>query len=63
MSKLSGAVFRLMVLLIVFLLFSGNELYAKKISRSSSPGSSSYSYDNDDDNGFDDDTEPGKPYI
>jgi curli biogenesis system outer membrane secretion channel CsgG len=59
MSKLSGAVFRLMVLLIVFLLFSGNELYAKKISRSSSPGSSSYSYDNDDDNGFDDDTGDG----
>ena len=45
MNNLSGTVFRLVVLLIVFLLFSGKEVYAKKISRSTSPGSSSSSSD------------------
>mgnify|MGYP003991172405 FL=1 len=59
MNKLSGTVFRLMVLLIVFLFFSGNELYAKKVSRSSAPGSSSYSHNDYAEDNFDDDIDAG----
>jgi len=51
-----------MALLIIILFFSGNELYAKKVSRSSSPGSSSYSYDDSSEDEFDDDTEDEPVY-
>lgn len=62
MNRLSGITLRLLVLLMVFLLFSGNELYAKKISRSSSPGSSSYTSDDDTEEGYDDETEDEPVY-